>query len=212
MNNGDTNPRTPPDNLLIGQVAAPFGIKGELKVNILTEFPDRFNKLEAVILAPTEDGPPSGDPNAIEDRRQPAFTSDKPQFARPKKPAWFSIESVRLHKGQALIKLAGIDDANGAELLRGFFLMVPLEQALRLPQGTYYLYQIVGLDVYTTEGELLGKLEEVLSTAANDVYIVRGPGITDQSGELLVPAIKEIVKKMDVDTGRIEIRPPSEWA
>ncbi len=119
---------------------------------------------------------------------------------------------MRIHKGQALVKLAGIDDANGAELLRGFFLMVPLEQARKLPRGAYYLYQIVGLDVYTTEGDLLGKLDEVLSTGANDVYIVRGPGITDPSGELLVPAIKEIVKKMDVDGGRIEIRPPSEWA
>lgn len=214
MSSGESNPRTAPDNLLIGQVAAPFGIKGEIKVNILTEFPDRFNKLGAVILAPTEDGPKAGDPNAIEDRREalPADDPNRPPFARLRKPAWFTIDSVRLHKGQALLKLAGVDDANAAETLRGFFLMVPIDQAKRLPRGTYYLYQIMGLDVYTTEGDLLGKLDEVLSTAANDVYIVRGAGVTDAAGELLVPAIKDIVKKIDVEGGRIVIRPPQEWA
>ena len=53
---------TQPDSLIIGQIAAPFGIKGELKVNILTEFPDRFNKLEAVILAPADQGSGIGAP------------------------------------------------------------------------------------------------------------------------------------------------------
>ncbi|MEO5951425.1 MAG: ribosome maturation factor RimM [Chloroflexia bacterium] len=212
MNEGDSNPRITPANLLIGQVAAPFGIKGELKVNILTEFPDRFNKLEAVILAPTEDGPRSGDPTAMEDRRNADDTTLRQPFTRPRKPLWLNIETVRLHKGQALVKFAGVNDANDAEMLRSFFLMVPIEQALKLPRGTYYLYQLVGLDVYTTEGTLLGKLNEILSTGANDVYIVRGPGITDPTGELLIPAIKEIVKKIDVDGGRITVRPPSEWA
>jgi 16S rRNA processing protein RimM len=90
--------------------------------------------------------------------------------------------------------------------------MVPIEQARKLPRGSYYLYQIEGLDVYTTGGELVGKIEEVLSMAANDVYVVRGPGVDDPTGELLVPAVKEIVKKIDVDGGRVVIQPPSEWA
>lgn len=225
---------TPPDSLIIGQVAAPFGIKGEIKINILTEFPDRFNKLDAVILAPTDED--LGSQGSVEDRRtttetqnakretpstelgtrnpelNPQSATQNPKFTRPKGPAIFTIESVRSHKGQALVKLGGVDDATTADLLRNFFVLVPIEEAHRLPRGSYYLYQIVGLEVYTTGGDLLGTIAEVLSTAANDVYIVRGPGVEDPTGELLVPAIKEIVKKMDVPNGRITIRPPSEWA
>jgi 16S rRNA processing protein RimM len=208
---------TQPDSLIIGQIAAPFGIKGELKVNILTEFPDRFNKLEAVILAPADQGSGIGDLGSVEDRRQTADGAQdpgNPQFPtfRPSKgPAWFSIEAVRAHKGQALLKLVGVDDANAAETLRGYLLLVPIEQARKLPRGAYYLYQIEGLEVYTTGGALVGKIDEVLSMAANDVYVVRGPGVEDPTGELLVPAVKEIVKKIDVEGGRVVILPPSEW-
>jgi 16S rRNA processing protein RimM len=219
---------TQPDSLIIGQIAAPFGIKGELKVNILTEFPDRFNKLEAVILAPADQGPGIGDLGSVEDRRQTADGAQDPgnlqspnplipnpqsHIFRPSKgPAWFSIEAVRAHKGQALLKLLGVDDANAAETLRGYLLLVPIEQARKLPRGAYYLYQIEGLEVYTTGGELVGKIDEVLSMAANDVYVVRGPGVEDPTGELLVPAVKEIVKKIDVEGGRVVIMPLSEWA
>ncbi len=199
-----------PDTLIIGQIVAPFGIKGEVKVNILTEFPDRFNKLEAVILAPTDEGrvPAVGSPQPVE---RPS--GEQPiRFRPPREPAWFEIESVRAHKGQALVKLVGVDDANSAATLRGYWMMIPLEQARKLPRGAYYLYQIEGLEVYTTGGDLVGKIAEVLSMAANDVYVVRGEGVTDPTGELLVPAVKGIVKKIDVAGGRIVILPPSEWA
>jgi 16S rRNA processing protein RimM len=205
---------TQPDSLIIGEIVAPFGVKGEVKVNILTEFPDRFNKLEAVIIVPGNQGPGTRDQRAVEDRRVGKTEGSMPSepFRAPRGAAWFSIEAVRAHKGQALVKLAGVDDANSAETLRGYLVMVPIEQARKLPRGSYYLYQIEGLDVYTTGGELVGKIEEVLSMAANDVYVVRGPGVDDPTGELLVPAVKEIVKKIDVDGGRVVIQPPSEWA
>ena len=205
---------TQPDSLIIGEIVAPFGVKGEVKVNILTEFPDRFNKLEAVIIVPRDQGSGIGGQEAVEDRRVEKTEGSTPSepFRAPKGPAWFSIEAVRAHKGQALVKLARVDDANAAETLRGYLVIVPIEQARKLPRGSYYLYQIEGLDVYTTGGELVGKIEEVLSMAANDVYVVKGPGVDDPTGELLVPAVKEIVKKIDVDGGRVVIQPPSEWA
>ena len=110
-----------------------------------------------------------------------------------------------------MLKLVGVDDANAAETLRAFWLFIPRENARRLPYGTYYLYQIVGLDVYTTAGDLVGKVVEVLTHTANDVYIVKGPGVTDPTGELLVPALKAIVKSIEVEEGRIVIAPLEEW-
>ncbi len=104
-----------------------------------------------------------------------------------------------------------MDDADMAEALRVYWLFIPTESARRLPYGTYYLYQIVGLDVYTTAGELVGKVVEVLTHTANDVYIVKGPGVTDPTGELLVPALKAIVKSIEVEQGRIVIAALEEW-
>lgn len=202
MSQDAPNPRPQPDSLIIGEIVGPFGIKGELKVYILTEFPDRFKKLEAVILVPPE-RPGGKDLGSVAARSARTGTP---------KPQTHIIESVRLHRGLALVKLEGVNDANGAEKLRGYLMTIPIERAKKLKRGEYYLYQIEGLDVYTTAGELVGKLEQVLSMSSNDVYVVRGAGVTDPTGELLVPAIKDIVKKIDVEAGRIEIAPPSEWA
>jgi 16S rRNA processing protein RimM len=202
-------PQPAPETLIIGQVVAPFGIKGEVKVTILTEFPDRFNKLEAVIIAP---------PNYVSDAA-PARAASQPRpasasstgFRAPKTASLINIESVRPHKGQALVKFEGVDNPDSAELLRNYWVMVPIEQAHKLPRGAYYIYQLIGLEVYTTAGDHLGRLEEVLTTTANDVYVVRGSGIADPTGELLVPAVKKIVKSIDTEEGRVVIVPPSEW-
>jgi 16S rRNA processing protein RimM len=218
MSDQANNPPAPsaspvPEHLLVGQVVSPFGIKGELKVTILTEFPDRFKKLGAVLLAPynaipAADVPPSSlNPGTV--RRAPVREGQT--FRPPKEPTEFTIESARFHKGHVMVKLEGVEDANDAETLRGYWLMVPTGKAHRLPSGAFYIYQVLGLDVYTPDGEHVGKIEEVLTGTANDVYVVRGPGVTDPTGELLVPAVKQFVHSIDVDGGRVVIAPPAEW-
>ena len=203
-----------PEHLIVGQVVAPFGVKGEMKVNIMTEFPDRFNKLEAVILAPFKSIAPADVPaNSLNPGMvRPAPVREGETFRPPKEPTPFDIEFTRLHKGQLLLKVQGVDDLESAQALRGYWLLVPTEQARKLPRGAYYLYQVVGLDVYTTKGDLVGKVEDVITSTANDVYVVRGPGVNDPTGELLVPAVKQVVKKLDVAGGKVLIAPPSEWA
>jgi 16S rRNA processing protein RimM len=209
-----TDPRpAEPEYLIVGQIVAPFGVRGEMKVNVLTEFPDRFKKLEAVILAPFDAFPPGDAPTASLD---PSTVKRAPMppgstFRPPKTPTEFPIEGTRVHKGQLLLKLEGVDDPAVVEALRGYWVVVPLEQARKLPRGAYYLYQVVGLPVVTTDGEEIGTVEEVLSGGANDVYVIRGPGVHDSSGELLVPAVKQFVKRLDVKGGRVVIAPPSEW-
>ncbi|MEO8288233.1 MAG: ribosome maturation factor RimM [Chloroflexota bacterium] len=207
-------PAPEPEHLIVGQVVGTFGVKGEMKVNIMTEFPDRFSKLEAVILAPysfmaAADVPTGSlDPGTV----RTASIREGQTFRPPKQPTPYQIESTQIHKGQLLLKVEGVNDPESAQALRGYWVLVPREQARKLPRGAYYIYQIIGLDVYTTAGDLVGKIEDVLTTSANDVYVVRGPGVKDSTGELLVPAIKQFVKKLDVEGGRVVIVPPSEWA
>src|SRR5690242_15292841 len=96
-------PQPAPETLIIGQVVAPFGIKGEVKVTILTEFPDRFNKLEAVIIAPPNyiSGEAGGRPTAK--ARPAASPAPATGFRAPKTASTINIEGVRGHKGQALV-------------------------------------------------------------------------------------------------------------
>jgi len=75
---------------------------------------------------------------------------------------------------------------------------IPVEEAAPLEEGEYYLYQIVGLATWTVEGEYLGRVREVLTTGANDVYVVRGP-----KGEVLLPAIEEVIREVDLEAGRM---------
>jgi 16S rRNA processing protein RimM len=76
---------------------------------------------------------------------------------------------------------------------------VPIEEATPLPEGSYYLFQLVGLEVITTEEEHLGTITEILETGANDVYVVRG----DKKQEILIPAVADVVKAVDLEKGQI---------
>jgi 16S rRNA processing protein RimM len=112
----------------------------------------------------------------------------------------FVLEGSRLHKGNALLKLEGFDDRDAAEKLRGQLVQIPIEEAMPLGEDEYYVYQIVGLDVWTTEGEHLGRVSEVLFTGANDVYVVQG-----EKGEILIPAVEDVVLEVDLAGGRLTV-------
>lgn len=106
------------------------------------------------------------------------------------------VERHRLDRERVILKLAGIDDRSAAEALRGALVQVPLDQAVKLPAGSYYWHEIVGLRVQDTHGRLLGHVAEVLPTGSNDVYVVRS-----REGELLLPAIKDVVLDIDRERG-----------
>lgn len=213
---GAAQPADDPEYLIMGQVVAPFGVVGELKVNIMTEFPERFSQMDELTLAPYSymQGSPNREPAVFPSSVAPRTRTARPTqqgFRPPALPTPFRVERTRIHKGQLLLKLAEVTDPDAVNLLRGYWVMVPIAKAKKLPKGSYYLYQIVGLDVYTTERELLGKIVDVLTLTANDVYVVRGPGVKDPTGELLVPAIRSVVKRMEMKRGRLVIAPLSEW-
>jgi 16S rRNA processing protein RimM len=118
----------------------------------------------------------------------------------PEEVTRYPVERVRLHDKVALVKLEGCEDRNAAEMLRGMLVQIPVEQAVPLEEGEHYHFQVIGLDVETEEGEHLGTVVDVLETRANDVYIVRGP-----AGELLVPAIEDVVLALDPEARRMVI-------
>ncbi len=103
--------------------------------------------------------------------------------------------------------LALIEDREAAEALRGWLVQVPEHEAWKLPKGQYYWHQIIGLDVVTKDGRRLGSVADILETGANDVYIVKRDG-----GELLLPAIKDVIKKISPETGEmiVELLPGME--
>jgi len=173
-NGGSGNANTPePRYLVVGRVLRPHGVHGELRVEIITGFPERLAQHDYFFLA---------HPDSPEDvRRYPA-------------------EEMRQHKETLLLKLAGCDDRNEAELLRDMLVQIPVEEAVPLENGEYYDFQIVGVKVETDNGEWLGQVTEVLETGANDVYLVRGP-----RGEVLLPAITDVVRELDMEARRMVV-------
>jgi 16S rRNA processing protein RimM len=103
-----------------------------------------------------------------------------------------------------LVRLDGIATREEAELYRGQLLMVALDDAVPLEDGEYYLYQILGARMVTTEGEDLGRIQEILETGANDVFIVSG----DSYGEILIPDIPDVILDVDIDQGVVTVALP----
>jgi 16S rRNA processing protein RimM len=152
--------------IVVGRVVAPWGVKGEVKVEVMTDFPDRFSPGEEVHI----DGCP------------------------------MRIENSRWHKGRVILKLDTVDSVEAAEKIRGRWLEIPSSKLRPLPQDQYYQFQLIGLEVWTTEGQHLGRVADILPTGSNDVYLVQG-----ELGELLIPAIEDVVKSIELEKGRIVV-------
>lgn len=110
------------------------------------------------------------------------------------------IEKASLHKGRLLLTFCGICDRNAAEALRGTRLFVPASALPELPQGSYYHHQLVGLTV-VENGLTLGTISEVLSYTANDIYLMQRP----DGKEVLIPALKSVVKEIDLTAGTMTV-------
>ena len=109
------------------------------------------------------------------------------------------VESSRVHKGCLIAKLGGIDDVNAAMILKGKTVKFDRADA-KLPKGHFFLADIMGAQVVSTEGEELGKLVDVLDLPAHRVYVVKG------AREILIPAIEEFIMSTDVENGIITVR------
>lgn len=157
------------DKLEIGQIVNTKGLKGELKVNSFSEASDRFETIDTVLL------------------------KIKKEYKE------YEIEKVGYSKNQVILKLKGVDTVEQAELLRNTYIYIYRTQLDELPDGTYYVADLIGLDVYTESGEKIGYLDDIFSTGSNDVYVVK-----DELGkQRLLPAIDEVLKQIDIENKKI---------
>ncbi|MCI8443837.1 MAG: 16S rRNA processing protein RimM [Clostridia bacterium] len=158
--------------LEIGQIVNTFGIKGMVKVKPFTDdIQKRFDNLEKVYI----------------------------ENKKSKKE--YEIDEVKYHKGMVLIKFKGIDNPEEANQLRESYLMVDRQTQEPLPEGTYYIVDMIGLEVYTEEAERLGTLEDIFNTGSNDIYVVKN----ELGKQILLPAIKEVIQKIDMENKRITV-------
>lgn len=154
--------------LRLGRITSAYGIKGEVKVYLYTDFPQRFAEAGYVIA---------------EGKRR-------------------AIDGLREMKGMLILKLEGVDTRNEAETLRGQDLWIREEDAAPLPEGTFYVRDLIGLAVVDTAGQRIGRLAGVEKYAAQDLYEVR----KDDGSTFRIPAVEEFVREVDPAGGRIVVQ------
>ena len=133
--------------------------------------------------------------------------TDFPQRFSPGEPVFvdgrpMAIADVSWHRGQPMVKFSTIASAQDARNLQGKSIEIPRSQAQPLPEGHYYHFQLIGLEVRTAGGELLGKIREIIAGQSNDVYVVQGT-----KSDILIPAIEDVVRSVDLRRGFMEIEP-----
>lgn len=165
-------PNSEPEFLLAGKLLKPHGLKGELWLKIITDFPEVFFSESHVFVG--------------SDFRQ------------------IEIQSIRQAGEKLIITFTGLEDVNGVRPLVNLDVFFSISQMPQLPEGEYYLHQLIGLTAVNLIGEKIGKVTDVLQTGANDIYVIA----IEEGGrvkEVLFPAIKSVVKEIDIRTGRMVV-------
>lgn len=160
------------DELLkVGIITSTHGIKGEVKVYPTTDDPARFKKLKKCYLIGNK------------------FNKE------------VEVESCKFFKQMVILKFREFDSINEVEGFRQYELYVTRDNAVKLSKNEYFITDIIDSEIRDEEGNKIGVLKEVISTAANDVYVVK-----NEDKEILIPAIKECILNVDVDNSIITVR------
>ena len=159
------------NRLEVGQIVNTFGIKGFVKVKPWVNDIERFDDLEKV------------------------YVKIKKETQK------LEIEEVKYHKDMVLIKFKGIETVEQAETLRNCYLEIDREDAVPLEEGTYYIVDLLESDVFTDEGEHLGKLEDIYNTGAKDIYVVKN----ELGKTILLPGIPEVIKEVNLEEKKITV-------
>jgi 16S rRNA processing protein RimM len=160
--------------LAIGFLRRPHGLKGEILMDVLTDFPERLGAGKEVYISEAHKS--------------------------------YRIAHVRKHDQKLLISLEGVADRDQAGTLRNQPVYIRQDALPALEEGAFYFHELFGLAVIDEQGELLGTLEEILETGANDVYLVRSA----EGQEILLPAIDNVILNIDRASRVMHVRLP-EW-
>ena len=159
------------DFLLIGKVAKPHGLRGQVKVLSYASSYESFSAGRKVYLSQGEE------------------------------MKALLISEVKVQTHSLLLHFQGLDNRQQAEAISGYSLFIEEKDLQALPEGEYYRYQLIGSRVYNDQGRFLGIMEEIFSTAAHDIWVIR-----DDKKELLVPAVEDFVISVNLPQGEIRIR------
>jgi 16S rRNA processing protein RimM len=156
----------------VGRIVGTHGYKGALKVQPLTDFPERFQAMQKLKI---KQGPTTAE---------------------------LTLETCSPHRGLLLMKFQEINTIEEAAQYRNAFINVTADELYPLPEGCYYHFQLLGMKVDDLEKGFLGEITDVLETGANDVYVIK----SEVYGEILIPAIKDVIREVDVTQGHMLIR------
>lgn len=156
----------------IGKVVKSSGLKGRIKVASFCESSELVESLEEVLLGRKSDN-----------------------------TTLFSVKNIVIKRNFILLDLHGVTTRDISDALIGCYIFVPSDRLKDLPEGEYYWHDIVGLEVITEEGRNLGRIESIVPTGSNDVYVCTGG-----EREILLPAIADVIKKIDVEKGTMVVR------
>ena len=157
------------DYFRIGQILRPHGVRGEVKLLPLTDDLKRFSRLKD------------------------AYIEEKDGIYRDVSVKYAKVAS----ENAVIVKLADVDSADDAEKLRDKYLCVDRLHAVKLPESSYFIKDLLGCKVESTDGSSLGELTDVYPTNANDVYVIQG------KRKLSVPALKRLLNTVDTENKRI---------
>jgi 16S rRNA processing protein RimM len=157
--------------IAIGRIGRPHGTAGTVHVTPLSDHPDRFRRLNRV---------------SVEKGNGTVIT--------------LNIESVKGQTDKTLVKFRGVDSPEQAEELRDGFILIARNDVPSLPEDTYYVFDLVGYEVETEEGDPVGILTDVQRFPASDLYLVRG-----EKGDVLIPAVRQFVR-VDSDQRKIFVQ------
>lgn len=160
------------DKIVIGKIVNVVGLKGEVKVYSYAEEPDRFERLEKIFLGTEE------------------------------KNTEYAVTKVRYKGDMVILTLDGVTDRNAAEALKGSMVLMDEADLEELPEGVYYIKDLIGMKVVSDSGVELGILKDINTNTAQRVYEVARPGKPD----ILIPGVDEFILDTDMDNGVITVK------
>ncbi|MBE5034928.1 ribosome maturation factor RimM [Gallibacter intestinalis] len=160
------------DKIVIGKIVNVVGLKGEVKVYSYAEEPDRFERLEKIFLGTEE------------------------------KNTEYAVTKVRYKGDMVILTLDGVTDRNAAEALKGLMVLMDEADLEELPEGVYYIKDLIGMKVVSDSGVELGTLKDINTNTAQRVYEVARPGKPD----ILIPGVDEFILDTDMDNRVITVK------
>ena len=164
------------DYLVIGKIGGAHGVRGEVKIIPLTDDVRRFSSLKECMI--------------LDEKERVKETKE--------------VEKARVDDTRTLVKFKGIDDRDEVGKLTGFYIAVSREDAVKLPEGRYFIADLIGLTVVDDERGELGSIKDIINSGASDIIIVKRKG----KNELLIPYLNAIVYEVDITGGTMKVKLP----